>query len=70
SIQAARPLNVGEDDAYNFSKEYLRLGSMKMSGPSLGGKGHRLYVIHGIGGMKNSGPSPGVGHSFITGDHQ
>ncbi|CAI0430324.1 unnamed protein product [Linum tenue] len=23
-----------------------------------------------LGGMKNSGPSPGVGHSFTTGTHQ
>ncbi|KAF5203487.1 hypothetical protein FRX31_006918 [Thalictrum thalictroides] len=69
SIQAARPLNVGED-AYKFSDKYLSLGVMKNSGPSPGGKGHRFYVIDDIGGMKNSGPSPGKGHSFITGDHQ
>ncbi|PIA62125.1 hypothetical protein AQUCO_00200255v1 [Aquilegia coerulea] len=70
SIQAARPQSVGEDACKFCPNKYLNLGAMKKSGPSPGGKGHRLYVIDGLGGMKKSGPSPGEGHSFITGDHQ
>ncbi|CAN0918009.1 PAMP-induced secreted peptide 2 [Linum grandiflorum] len=30
----------------------------------------RFFDGLALGGIKNSGPSPGVGHSFVTGTHQ
>ncbi|MCL7047093.1 hypothetical protein MKW94_016854 [Papaver nudicaule] len=72
SIQA-RQLNVLEDvfncDDGNVIYEFtnnLDLGAIKKSGPSPRGIGHLSVATNTIGGKK-SGPSPGIGHSYING---
>ncbi|KAI9089003.1 hypothetical protein K1719_029282 [Acacia pycnantha] len=45
--------------------DWLSLGSVKQSGPSAPGEGHRFTNSETLGGIKNSGPSPkGGGHKF------
>ncbi|TYI60524.1 hypothetical protein E1A91_D10G110700v1 [Gossypium mustelinum] len=42
----------------------LYLGAIKGSGPSAPGEGHRFVNGRTLGGIKTSGPSPGVGHKL------
>lgn len=45
----------------------LALGSMKQSGGSSSGAGRKFTVSpQTLEGIKDSGPSPGVGHSYVT----
>lgn len=44
----------------------LALGSIKNSGSSLSGAGHKLVNFFALGGIKDSGPSPGEGHANVN----
>ncbi|KAE8680657.1 putative UDP-glucosyl transferase 84B2 [Hibiscus syriacus] len=45
----------------------FHLGEIKNSGPRNGGEGHEFPDSRTLGGIKNSGSSPGEGHSSILG---
>ncbi|XP_028764045.1 PAMP-induced secreted peptide 2-like [Neltuma alba] len=72
TVSAARPLsiikevNAGiEEDTDVF--DWLSLGSVKQSGPSAPGEGHKFTNSDTLGGIKNSGPSAGGGgHKFTN----
>lgn len=42
--------------------EDLSVEALKTSGPSPPGKGHKRMEVYALGGIKDSGPSPGQGH--------
>ncbi|KAL8124965.1 hypothetical protein AgCh_012587 [Apium graveolens] len=74
NVVNARPLNpnpVKVDTDANADVgsvfEGLALGSMKLSGGFSPGAQHKFTVSsQTLGGIKDSGPSPGVGHSYAT----
>lgn len=51
----ARPLNVVNVDGLYFE-------AVKTGGPSPRGEGHKYVDATTLGGVKNSGPSPGMNH--------
>ncbi|KAG5613025.1 hypothetical protein H5410_024306 [Solanum commersonii] len=51
----ARPLNVVNVDGLYFE-------AIKTGGPSSKGEGHKYRDASTLGGVKNSGPSPGMNH--------
>ncbi|TMW83088.1 hypothetical protein EJD97_002992 [Solanum chilense] len=51
----ARPLNVVNVDGLYFE-------AIKTGGPSSRGEGHKYRDVSTLGGVKNSGPSPGMNH--------
>lgn len=51
----ARPLNVVNVDSLYFE-------AIKTGGPSSRGEGHKYVDASTLGGVKNSGPSPGMNH--------
>lgn len=50
--------------------DYYSLKSIKHSGPSHGGPGHRSGKAQFPAYVRDSGPSSGVGHSYFRGMHQ
>ena len=70
-VTNARPNPVKVDSAASVEVggffDGLALGSMKQSGGSSSGAGHKYSVSsQTLGGIKDSGPSPGAGHSYVT----
>lgn len=56
----ARPFNIMNERLDGFINGWS-IGSIKQSGPSPGGEGHKF--TDSLGGIKQSGPSPsGPGH--------
>ncbi|KAK9287229.1 hypothetical protein L1049_015642 [Liquidambar formosana] len=65
-LKAASSANVGMQGSYDG----LAISSIKHSGPSPGGGGHKKFRNPQIfGGIKESGPSPGQGHKYFRGRH-
>ena len=61
------PINYGDS---NGRFEGFSIGAIKHSGPSYRGGGHSLIRLGKLKVlMKDSGPSPGEGHKYITGNH-
>lgn len=73
-VANARPLNpnpvkVDTDANVDVGSFFdgLALGSMKQSGGLSSGAGQKFSVsAQTLRGIKDSGPSPGVGHSYVT----
>ncbi|OIT27022.1 hypothetical protein A4A49_64090, partial [Nicotiana attenuata] len=63
----ARPLNILKIDGNGVGFNWLTSGSIK-DGPSPA-VGHKFINSQTLGGIKDSGPSPG-GHKVVTGNHQ
>lgn len=42
------------------------VGAVKSSGPSSRGAGHKVKGLPSLRTLKDSGPSPGVGHKSVT----
>ncbi|KAK4262349.1 hypothetical protein QN277_027919 [Acacia crassicarpa] len=69
-VLEARPLSIIKEVNEGIREDvdvfdWLSLGSVKQSGPSAPGEGHRFTNSETLGGLKNSGPSPkGGGHKF------
>ncbi|GFZ18789.1 hypothetical protein Acr_27g0005280 [Actinidia rufa] len=42
---------------------------IKHSGPSPRGRNHRFINARTLGGIKDSGPSPGTGNNVVAGTH-
>ncbi|TYK12857.1 hypothetical protein E5676_scaffold255G004490 [Cucumis melo var. makuwa] len=72
-VTEARPLGLmGSGSAAAIAEDFfegLSLGAIKQSGPSAGGDGHKFVNYDTFGGMKDSGPTPGDGHSHVTSSH-
>ncbi|XP_059624724.1 precursor of CEP11 [Cornus florida] len=65
----ARPLSVSNHHHHHHHHHHH--AEMK-SNPSHGGKSHQHNheaVLLALRGIKNTGPSPGEGHSFVNGAH-
>lgn len=64
----ARPLDILKVKDSSGAFDWLNMGAIKNGLNNLG-SGHnfnsQIYL-----GIKNSGPSPGEGHKFTTGNHQ
>ncbi|OIT37626.1 hypothetical protein A4A49_52171 [Nicotiana attenuata] len=60
----ARPLNVvlAAENPIEKIWEGLYAEAIKTGGPSSRGEGHKYIDASTLGGVKNSGPSPGMNH--------
>ncbi|XP_028764030.1 PAMP-induced secreted peptide 2-like [Neltuma alba] len=72
TLSEARPLSITREVNTGIREDldvfdWLSLGSMKQSGPSGPGEGHKFTNSETLGGIKNSGPSSGgQGHKFTN----
>ncbi|KAL8097224.1 hypothetical protein AgCh_030371 [Apium graveolens] len=54
-------------DIEDFLKDHgYAVAAIKSSGPSSRGPGHRVKGLPSLRTLKDSGPSPGVGHKYVT----
>lgn len=65
SVSEARPL-VSPSMAEKEGSGMFRIRTLKSSGPSPGGGGHRVKKVQSFEGIKDSGPSQGGGHRLST----
>lgn len=62
-VLEARPMSIiGTKEVDVDVFDWLSLGAIKQSGPSGPGVGHKFSNAETLGGIKDSGPSPGQGH--------
>ncbi|KAF1874182.1 hypothetical protein Lal_00041629 [Lupinus albus] len=63
SLRAMKQSGPSPGEGHKFTNtNTLGLGGIKNSGPSSGGEGHKFTNSETLGGIKDSGPSPGLGH--------
>ncbi|KAI9089377.1 hypothetical protein K1719_029656 [Acacia pycnantha] len=72
TVSEARPLSIIKEVNAGIREDvevfdWLSLGSMKQSGPSAPGEGHKFTNSDTLGGIKNSGPGAGgEGHKYTN----
>ncbi|KAF8399289.1 hypothetical protein HHK36_015154 [Tetracentron sinense] len=69
SLSVARPLSVMNHHGCVGGDIYVFANDSSPGAISAGGMGHGYVDVHALGAIKNSGPSPGEGHSVVTDVH-
>ncbi|KAK1323276.1 hypothetical protein QJS10_CPA02g00342 [Acorus calamus] len=74
SSARARPLRTFDKEAKECFEGFidgLAIWGVKTAGQNPGGKGHGFTTIDTLGGIKNSGLAPGLGHAqVVRSNHQ